>query len=231
MPLDMSELALSVSEEPGGASPERRPHLPAAVVLAGGRSTRIGGGDKSLLLLGGRPLVEHVLARLRPQAAAVAINANGDPARFERYRLPVLTDTVGGHRGPLAGLLAGMEWASALGASHLVTVPTDSPFIPADLVARLSGSGAEPGRPALAASGGRTHPVAGLWPVVLAGSLRDFLAVGETNKVSVFAERCGAVAVDFPLVRLAGRDVDPFFSVNTPADLACAEALLEDARS
>jgi molybdopterin-guanine dinucleotide biosynthesis protein A len=228
MPGKMSQVAPAPPDDLGDRLPDQPPRLPAAVVLAGGRSTRMG-SDKSLLALSGRPLIAHVLARLRPQARAVAINANGDAARFERFGLPVLADTVEGHRGPLAGLLAGMEWAEALGASHLVGAPTDSPFIPGDLVVRLSeASRQEPGRPALAASAGRTHPVVGLWPVALAGRLRGFLTAGETYKVSAFAGQCGAVAVDFPLIRITGRDIDPFFNVNTPDDLQFAEALLED---
>lgn len=202
--------------------------LPAAVVLAGGRSTRMG-KDKALLMLGGKTLVAHVLERLRPQARAVAINANGDPLRFAALAAPVLADTVPGHPGPLAGLLAGMEWARAIGAAGIVTVPTDSPFVPRDLVARLvTAARAEPQRPVLAASCGRRHPVAGLWPVQLTGALQEFLAARETFKVSVFADRCAAVSVDFPATTIAGRTIDPFFNVNTPEDLALAEVILEE---
>ncbi len=201
--------------------------LPAAVVLAGGRSTRMG-QDKALLMLGGKPLVAHVLERLRPQAGAVTINTNGDPSRFAGLAAPVLGDTVAGYPGPLAGLLAGMEWAKSIGSTFVVTLPTDSPFIPRDLVARLTASQSDPARPILAASFGRRHPVAGLWPVSLAGALRDFLAAGETYKVSVFADRHGAVSVDFPSIELDGRTVDPFFNVNTPEDLALAETILKE---
>jgi len=209
--------------------PAIRTPLLAAVVLAGGRSTRMGGVDKSLLALGGRPLIAHVLERLRPQAGQIAISANGDPSDFAAFGLPVLADTIGGYLGPLAGLLAGMEWAKARGAPLIVSVPTDAPFIPGDLIERLLGAfDAETGRPALAASVGRRHPVAGLWPTALAGQLREFLASGASYKVSVFADRCDAVAVDFPMVAIGGRTIDPFFNVNSRDDLSAAEALLRE---
>ena len=200
---------------------------PAAIVLAGGRSARMGGGDKSLLTLGGRPLLSRVLDRLIPQADKIAISANGDPSRFAQFGLPILPDTIEGYLGPLAGLLAGMEWAQGTGAAQIASVPTDSPFIPTDLTARLMSS-ASPDRPALAASGGKHHPVVGLWPVALAGRLRDFLESGTTYKVSAFAQECGAVLVDFPMTALAGNNRDPFFNVNTPEDLSLAEKILEE---
>jgi molybdopterin-guanine dinucleotide biosynthesis protein A len=205
-------------------------NLPAAVVLAGGRSTRMG-RDKSLLTLDGKPLVAHVLDRLRPQVRAVAINANVDLARFASFGVPVLADTLPNHPGPLAGLLTGMGWARGIGAEKLVSVPTDSPFVPRDLVQRLMDAAVRsPDRPALAASSGRRHPVVGLWPVELVRLLGDFLAAGETYKVAAFADRCGAVTVEFPLITLAGREMDPFFNINTPDDLALAETVLEELR-
>ena len=203
--------------------------LPAAIVLAGGRSSRMGDVDKSLVQLGGRPLIAHVLGRLKRQASAVAISANGDPARFGELVLPVLPDTVPGYLGPLAGLLAGMQWAQSVGATHILSMPTDTPFFPESLGASL----AEVSRadaPVLAASGGRRHPTIGLWPVALAGRLSNFLRSGATYKVSVFADECGAAAVDFPMIAVPGRSVDPFFNVNSPADLAFAETLLEELR-
>lgn len=203
--------------------------LPAAVVLAGGRSTRMGGSDKSFATLGGRALIAHTLERLTPQVRAIAINANGDPSRFAAFGLPVLADMVSGFPGPLAGLLAGMEWAERIGAQQIVSVPTDSPFIPNDLVSRLrEASDPDLSHPVLAASGGRRHPVFGLWPVELAKPLGDFLAKGETYKVSVFADRCGATSVDFPMIMLAGNNVDPFFNVNTLDDLSVAETILRE---
>ena len=186
------------------------------------------GKDKSMMILGGKPRLAHVIARLAPQVARVAINTNMDISRFNAFDLPVIADTVPDRPGPLAGLLAGMEWASQEGARHIVTAPTDSPFLPADLVGRLMAVSQKASRPALAASGGRRHPVVGIWPVELAGSLRDFLTSGETYKASVFADRHGAVQTDFPMIELAGHEIDPFFNVNTLDDFAEAEIILEE---
>lgn len=201
---------------------------PAALVLAGGLSRRMGGGDKSLLQLAGRPLLAHVLGRLAAQTADIAISANGDPARFADFGRPVLADTIEGHLGPLAGLLAGMVWAREIGSAAVVSVPTDSPFIPTDLLARLAKAAAadRPGFPVLAASAGKRHPTVGLWPVRLAGRLLEFLASGATYKVTAFADANGATTLDFPPSTVARASVDPFFNINTPDDLAEAEALL-----
>src|SRR5919197_2508826 len=133
---------------------------PAAVVLAGGLSRRMGGNDKSLAMLGKRPLLAHVIGRLAAQTADIAISANGDPARFAEFGRPVLADTIEGHLGPLAGLLAGMTWAKGIGSAQIVSVPTDCPFLPADLISRLARASAlNPNVPVLAASAGRRHPV------------------------------------------------------------------------
>ena len=184
----------------------------AGIVLAGGRATRMGGGDKALLPLGGRALLAHVLARLGPQVGAVAISANGDPARFAGFGLPVLADTVPGLPGPLAGVLAGMDWAAGLGMERLLCVAGDTPFLPVDLVARL---GAHPF--AMAESLGRRHPTVALWPVALRDDLRAALDGGE-HRVGRFAMDHGAVGVAFDAPQ------DPFFNINTPEDLAEAEA-------
>jgi molybdopterin-guanine dinucleotide biosynthesis protein A len=157
----------------------------------------------------------------------VAISANGDPARFDAFGLPVLPDTVPGYLGPLAGLLAGMQWAQSVGATHILSMPTDTPFFPENLGSSLA-EVSHADAPVLAASGGRRHPAVGLWRVDLAGRLGDFLRSGATYKVAVFADDCGALAVDFPMIALAGRSVDPFFNVNRPADLASAETLLQE---
>jgi molybdenum cofactor guanylyltransferase len=200
---------------------------PAALVLAGGLSRRMGGGDKSLVLLGKRPLLAHVLGRLAAQTADIAVSANGDPARFAEFGRPVLADTIEGHLGPLAGLLAGMVWAREIGSAAVVSVPTDSPFIPTNLVARLAkAAAATPDIPLIAASAGKRHPTVGLWPVQLAGRLLEFLASGATYKVAAFADANGAATLDFPPVTMAASAVDPFFNLNTPEDLAEAEALL-----
>ena len=189
-----------------------------AVVLAGGLSRRMGGGDKPLLPFGSGTVLSAVLARLAPQAGPLAINANGNPARFAAYGLPVLPDPVEGHPGPLAGLLAAMVWARSLGAASVLTVPGDAPFLPLDLAARLARAGA----PAFAVSGGRAHPVAGLWPTALAEPLRRDLAEG-LRKVQAFATAHGARPVEFPPPP-AGPD--PFLNLNTPQDLADARHML-----
>jgi len=190
---------------------------PVGVILAGGRATRMGGGDKALLDLGGRPMLGYVIDRLRPQVAAMAVNANGDPARFGRFELPVLRDPVDGFAGPLAGVLAGMGWAVQQGATHLVTVAGDTPFFPADLVARLvAAAGNAP--IALAATPDGLQPTFGLWQVSLRDELALALAAGS-RKVASWAEAAGAVRVAFG-------DASAFFNVNTPEDLAVARARL-----
>ena len=190
------------------------------VILAGGRATRMGGGDKALRTLGGETLLDRVIARLGPQCGALALNANGDPARFADLGLPVLADPLPDHPGPLAGVLAGMDWAAEAGAEAIVTVAADTPFLPADLVARL----AAPGGLALAASPdaeGRvwTHPTVGLWPVALRHDLRRALGKG-LRKIVRWTDLHGAAEVVFR------GTPDPFLNINTPEDLARAEALL-----
>lgn len=194
------------------------------VILAGGRASRMGGGDKALLELGESTLLDHVIARLRPQCAALAINANDDPARFARFGLPVIADTIGGLPGPLAGILAGMEWAAARGGDSLVSAAGDTPFLPGDLAKRLQDAGG--GGLALAASLDsegvqRLHPTFGLWPVALRGDLRAALERGE-RKVATWAQNHDAAVAQFA----AGESTDPFFNVNTPDDLERARALL-----
>ncbi|MBP1807201.1 molybdenum cofactor guanylyltransferase MobA [Rubellimicrobium aerolatum] len=185
-----------------------------AVIVAGGLARRMGGGDKGLLPWGDGTILSAIRDRLAPQAGPLAINANGDPARFASLGLPVLPDPVPGHPGPLAGLLAAMDWAAALGAPHVLTVPGDAPFLPADLAARLRAAGA----PALAASGGRAHPIAALWPVTLADPLRRDLAQG-LRRVESFAQAHAARVVNIPI---PPGGPDPFLNLNTPEDLAAA---------
>lgn len=197
---------------------------PFGVILAGGQASRMGGGDKGRLLLGGRSLLARVIERTRPQVAALALNANGDPVRFGDLGLPVLPDTVAGFPGPLAGVLAGMDWAAVQGASHVVTVAADTPFLPEDLVPRLL-LAAEGGAAIVLASslvdGRKTrHPTFGLWSVALRNDLRAALARGE-RKVGLWAEQQGAVPALFP-----SGFIDPFFNINTPEDLERAEALI-----
>ncbi|HEY2131491.1 MAG TPA: molybdenum cofactor guanylyltransferase MobA [Acetobacteraceae bacterium] len=198
--------------------------LPVGIVLAGGLARRMGGGDKPLRLLGGRTLLDHTLARLRPQVRGMALNANGDPARFAPYRLPVVADTLADFPGPLAGVLAGMRWAQHAHpqAGYVVSVPGDTPFLPDDLAARLMAARAAAGVPiACAASGGRVHPVAALWRVELADALEAALRADQ-RRVMAFVLAQGMAEVAF------ARDPDwgdPFFNVNTPEDLLRAEAL------
>jgi molybdopterin-guanine dinucleotide biosynthesis protein A len=185
------------------------------LVLAGGQGRRMGGADKALLPLGPGTLLDQALARLGPQVAALAVSANGDPARLARFGLPVLADKV--PMGPLSGLLAGLRWAAARGATHLATVPVDAPFLPGDLVPRLLLAG--DGGPAIARAGGRLHPVCALWPVTLAPALAAFLDSGAKPKVMDFASAQGAAIADFP-------DDGAFANVNTPEDLVAAGAHL-----
>jgi molybdopterin-guanine dinucleotide biosynthesis protein A len=189
----------------------------AGVILAGGRATRMGGGDKGLLTLAGRPILARVVDRLRPQVDLLALNANGDPARFASFGLPVLPDTVPGHPGPLAGVLAAMDWAAAQGATSVVTAAADTPFFPADLVARLAAAGPFAMAATPADAGPERHPTFALWPTHLRDDLRAALAAG-LRKVIAFTDPSGCATVLFP-------DGQAFFNVNTPEDLARAEAL------
>jgi molybdopterin-guanine dinucleotide biosynthesis protein A len=193
--------------------------LHAGVILAGGLSRRMGGGDKPLLPLAGRPLLAHVIERLRPQVGALAVNANGNATRFAPFGLEVVADDAADFAGPLAGILAAMNWARRLhpAAAAVLTVPADTPFLPRDLAARLKAAGA----PALARSGGRIHPVVGLWPLRLRDDLQRALRVEGIRKVEAWTARLDPVLVDFE----AGA-IDPFFNINTPEDLIRAEALL-----
>lgn len=193
----------------------------AGLVLAGGQSSRMG-QDKALLMLAGRPLLAHVLDRLVPQVRPLAVSFNGDSAMLAHLGLPLLQDARGDRPGPLAGVLAGMDWAAGIGADWLVTVPVDTPFVPRDLVARLAMAAVPGGGPVLAASDSGLHPAAALWPVRLREPLRLALDLGQ-RRVAGWAMENGAVTVTF--AHTAG--ADPFVNLNTPADLAAAEALLD----
>jgi len=197
-----------------------------AVLLAGGRARRMGGGDKCLLMLQGRPLLAHVVARITPQVAALVLNANGDPDRFRAFGLEVVADPCPGFLGPLAGVLAGLLWAREQGLSWVVSVATDTPFLPRDLVAQLRRAVArERAELACAASGGRTHPVFGLWPTALTDALARYLQEEGGRKIDRFTARYRLAVVDYPTT-----PHDPFFNINTPEDLARAERLAaEDA--
>ena len=194
------------------------------LLLAGGQSRRMGGGDKALRMLGGVTLLERVLERLRPQVDALLLNANGDPSRFARFALPVVPDSIPGFAGPLAGVLAGLDWAAAQGPDYpyIVSVATDAPFLPDDLVMRLTNGLMEAGADlACAASGGRVHPVFGLWPVRLREDLRRAMADDEIRKVDRWTARHRLMTVTF-----ADMPVDPFFNANRPEDFEAAASLL-----
>lgn len=196
---------------------------PPAVILAGGLARRMGGGDKPLRSIAGRPLLTNVIERLQPQCGALAINANGDPSRFGRFALPVIADTVHDFPGPLAGALAAMEWAATVqpDAHHVLTVPGDCPFLPRDLVARLDQARlAQNAEIAVAASGGHLHPVIALWPVALREALRTALVDEDIRKVERFTARYRRAEVEWPVTPF-----DPFFNANTPEDVAEAERI------
>ncbi|ESX82296.1 molybdenum cofactor guanylyltransferase MobA [Mesorhizobium sp. M0027] len=200
----------------------------AGIILAGGRSSRMGGGDKTLLALGDWTLLDRVVSRLGPQVGPLALNANGDPARFAATGLPVLADTVKGYAGPLAGILTGLEWASDTTCQALVTAAGDTPFLPKDMVERLLAAAyARPGSIAVACSGGKRHPTFALWPLGLDQALRQFLVEEDNRRVSAFIDRHGFVEVDFPILKSRGAEIDPFFNINTPDDLARAAHLLQ----
>jgi molybdopterin-guanine dinucleotide biosynthesis protein A len=184
---------------------------PACVLLAGGRATRMGGGDKALRQLAGRTLLDHVIDRMRPQVSAMALNANGDPARFAAYGLEVIADPLEGQPGPLAGVLAGLRWAAARGRNHVISVPIDTPFLPENLVARLTAAG----NFTCAASGAWVHPVIGLWPVALADALEADLLAGE-RRIGPWAKARGVVPVHFT-------DDAAFRNLNHPQELDAAE--------
>jgi molybdenum cofactor guanylyltransferase len=178
----------------------------AAVILAGGQARRMGGGDKTLLTVGGKPMLASIIEALH--VAPVAISANGDPARFAQFGLPVLDDGAFVGQGPLAGVLAGLDWAASLGMTALLTVPGDTPFLPNDLPERLAPA------PGCAASGGRLHHLVALWPMPCRDDLRSFLSTPGSRHVARFAERIGMRYVEFTV-----RNGDPFVNINTPDQL------------
>lgn len=195
---------------------------PLGVILAGGQATRMGGGDKGLRLVAGKPLLAHVIDRLVPQVERVILNANGAPERFADFALPVVADSLPDWPGPLAGVLAGLDWAAAHGAEVIVSVAADTPFFPQDLVARLE-QAAGPSGLALAATRAEgklwRHPTFGLWPVALRDDLRDALK-GGLRKVVLWTDRHAAGVAEFDT-----QPFDPFFNINTPEDITAAEEL------
>jgi molybdenum cofactor guanylyltransferase len=200
----------------------RRPTI-LGVVLAGGLARRMGGGDKARIRIGGKTILERVLARLEPQCTGLILNANGDPARFADTGLPVVPDSVPDFAGPLAGILAGLDWAAAHApeVADIVSAPGDCPFLPDDLVACLAAARQSAGVPlACARSGEWRHPVLGLWPVALRDDLRKALIEEKLHKIEAWTARHGIAIADWPAT-----PIDPFFNVNTPQDAAEAERL------
>ncbi len=202
----------------------------AGVLLAGGLSRRMGGGDKALLNVGGRPLIQHVAEGLAPQVCALIVNANGDPSRFAFLGLPVVPDETSDFPGPLAGALAALHWFERKrpGTRAVVSVSADAPFVPSDLVQRLDEAltGHPNARVAVAQSRERRHHVIGLWRIEAADAIEAALARGE-RKVETMVDALNAVAVSFPDLDIGGQTIDPFFNVNTPEDLAIAESTLQ----
>ncbi|MCA0014946.1 molybdenum cofactor guanylyltransferase MobA [Mesorhizobium sp. B292B1B] len=193
------------------------------VVLAGGLGRRMGGGDKPTRVIGGRTMLEHVIERLGPQCDGLVLNANGDPVRFARFGLPVVADTIEGYPGPLAGMLAALDWTadSRPDVEWVVSAAGDCPFLPRDLVARLQRARmTERADLAVAASGGQAHPVIGLWKVALRDELRHALTKEGLRKIDRWTTRYGLATVSWP-----AEPVDPFFNANTVDDLAEAERL------
>lgn len=193
------------------------------LILAGGLARRMGGGDKALIEIGGRTILDRVIETMTPQCDALLINANGDPARFAGFGLPIIPDDVPDFAGPLAGILAGLDWAAMHrpDIAWMASVPGDCPFLPADLVAKLHAARAEADMPlACAKSGDWRHPVAGLWPVTLRADLRHALVNEGLHKIEIWTARHGIAIAEWP-----DRPVDPFFNVNTPEDRARADEI------
>jgi molybdenum cofactor guanylyltransferase len=194
-----------------------------AVLLAGGLARRMGGGDKPMRTILGRTILERVIARLKPQCDGLILNANGDPARFAAFGLSVIADGVADFPGPLAGILAGLDWAAANRpeVSHILSAAADCPFLPRDLVARLDAARkAEGAELAVASSGGQTHPVIGLWSVALREKLRHALVKEDIRKIDRWTARYPLATVTWPTAPL-----DPFFNANTVEDITEAERL------
>jgi molybdopterin-guanine dinucleotide biosynthesis protein A len=198
------------------------PAIPG-VLLAGGLARRMGGGDKPMRQIGGRTILDRVMARLTPQCDGLLLNANGDPTRFASFGLPVIADTVENFPGPLAGILAGLDWLAANRPEvpWMLSAAADCPFLPRDLVARLHRTRAQQeAQLAVAASGGQSHPVIGLWSVGLRGELRHALVVEGVRKIDRWTARYALATVNWP-----AEPLDPFFNANTVDDIAEAERL------
>lgn len=194
----------------------------AATLLAGGQARRMGGGDKNLMMLAGKPVLRHVLDRVDFADRPLMINANGDPARYAAFGLPVCADVIDGYAGPLAGILTGLEWVAAnhSDCSHMVSVATDAPFLPVNLIAVLESAIGDGAEIAQAMSLHRRHPVFAIWPVAIAGALRDAVIDEGVRKIDDFTARYHCVTVEF-----AGTP-DPFMNLNRPDDFDLATQIL-----
>lgn len=197
------------------------------LILAGGRSSRMGGGDKTALSLGGAPMIQCIADRLQRQVGMVTVSSNSEAGTLAQLGLPVLADSIPGFQGPLAGILAGLEWGLSIQAERLITVAGDTPFFPTNLVEKLTAA-APASHMVVAASQRGLHPTFAVWPTSLASDLRHHLEIGETRKVIAFIERHPHTTAMFDNVDLPGGAVDPFFNINTPDDLAEARRLLHD---
>ncbi|WP_107675609.1 molybdenum cofactor guanylyltransferase MobA [Agrobacterium sp. LAD9] len=199
------------------------------LVLAGGLSRRMG-SNKAMVQLGDRPLISHVISRITPQVSDVTINAaiSGNNGWAESLGLPMLPDTLNGHAGPLAGILAGMRHFRnrETAGSHFLTAPADSPFFPDDLVARLCDHVSDHAI-VIAASSGQLHPVFALWPVALADDLEAWLKNDANRRIRAYLARHVTIGVAFPPLETAKGSLDPFFNINTPDELALARSYLE----
>lgn len=197
----------------------------AGVILAGGLARRMGGGDKTMRMVGGRAILDHVTERFSSQCEFVLLNANGDPSRFSSFHLPVIPDSVPGYRGPLAGVLAALNWTAdhRPGVEWVVSVSGDCPFLPRDLVRRFHEAvSKESAQLAVAASAGQVHPVIGLWCVDLRHELEHALLVEEIRKIDRWTSQYRTATVYW-----SAEPVDPFFNTNTLEELAEAERLAE----
>jgi len=195
------------------------------IILAGGLARRMGGGDKGLKTVGGKPILARVIATLQGQCAGLVLNANGDLARLAAFGLPIAADEVEDFAGPLAGLLAGLDWIAAHHpqTGFALTAPTDTPFLPMDLAARLAAAQSASGTEiVVATSGGSTHPVVALWSLGLREDLRKALFEEKIHKVGFFASRHKVAYADWPVT-----PYDPFFNANEPQDLEEAEKILK----
>jgi molybdopterin-guanine dinucleotide biosynthesis protein A len=196
---------------------------PLGLILAGGLARRMGGGDKGMIKIGGETILERALSRMKPQCSRMIINANGDPSRFAFTGLPVVPDDIPDFAGPLAGILAGLDWAAANtpDTEYLASAPGDCPFLPRELVSRLEKARSEQNKPlACAKSGDWRHPVVGLWPVALRADLRKALMEENLHKIEIWTARHGIAIAEWP-----DQPIDPFFNVNTPQDAKRANEL------